>query len=229
MIDQLPTTTRGWENLTGSPITTYPVGLLRDLHILRHRYRIAAELAEAGSEQYGGPRAFRRMARRAFYRSVRGILGHLRDRRDWRAFRNEFNGYLAELDSGSDGRAWAMRCGRGWSPAAAERRLVKHLRIRHRFIDTAHELSERADIPLEAAVRMLSRALRAGSRRLRRRAEFHSLGSTGTEGQTPTDVTPSIASDPEGWICGKCARAGLLGVDDDTIPQHHRSCAKAIA
>lgn len=72
----------------------YPVGLLHDW-------------------QHRKMRSLRRALRRPFNHALSG---------DWRAFRNYFNGYLAE-PTPMQGR----RCGHGWTKRRAFRDLIAHL------------------------------------------------------------------------------------------------------
>lgn len=77
-------------------IETYPVGLFSDIQ--RHRLR------------YG--------LRTYLLRQIR--------RRNWRAVRNYFNGYLAEWHYPPEGMI-IRRCGRGWTRGAALRNLGRRI------------------------------------------------------------------------------------------------------
>ncbi|QDK01957.1 hypothetical protein SEA_VIBAKI_77 [Arthrobacter phage Vibaki] len=79
-----------------SHISTYPVGLLRDLKQ-------------------------RRKLRTGF-----GYLRYQIERRNWRAVRNYFNGYLAEWHYPPEGMLH-HRCGKGWTRRAALRDLGRHI------------------------------------------------------------------------------------------------------
>lgn len=79
-----------------SGIGIYPVGLLWDIK----RKRVVA--------------------------SIRGYLIPQIKRRNWRAVRNYFNGYLAEWNYPPEGVNHS-RCGRGWTKRAALRSLGHHL------------------------------------------------------------------------------------------------------
>lgn len=79
-----------------SHISTYPVGLLADI---RHGRRLKT------------------------------IIGHMRyqvERRNWRALRNYFNGYLAEWHYPPEG-VQHRRAGKGWTRSAALRDLGRHI------------------------------------------------------------------------------------------------------
>jgi hypothetical protein len=77
-------------------ISTYPVGLLADI---KHR----------------------RKPKRAIE-----YLRYYIERRNWRAVRNYFNGYLAEWHYPPEGMRH-YRCGKGWTRRAALRDLGKHI------------------------------------------------------------------------------------------------------
>jgi len=79
-----------------SGIETYPVGLFWD--IKRHRVRY-------GITRYLWPQI---------------------KRRNWRAVRSYFNGYLAEWHYCPEG-VRHTRCGRGWTRRSALRRLGRHI------------------------------------------------------------------------------------------------------
>ena len=70
----------------------YPVGMLRDV------------------QHHGIKRGLRRSWRYLLYQAKR---------RNWRAVRNSFNGYLAEHDN------HPHNCGKGWTRRAAERRVER--------------------------------------------------------------------------------------------------------
>ena len=77
-------------------IETYPVGLLSDIK----RKRVRA--------------------------GIKGYLLYQVKRRNWRAVRNYFNGYLAEWHYCPEG-VRPTKCGQGWTKRAALRRLGKHI------------------------------------------------------------------------------------------------------
>lgn len=83
-------------SFTDNRIDIYPVGLLRDL-------------------QHRKMRSLRRALRRPLNAAKRG---------DWRAFRNYFNGYLAEP---TPMPVHGRRCGHGWTKRRARRDLIAHL------------------------------------------------------------------------------------------------------
>lgn len=83
-------------NPESSHISTYPVGLLADLK--GHRKPKTA---------------------------IDYLLYQIK-RRNWRAVRNYFNGYLAEWHYPPEGMLH-YRCGKGWTRRAALRRLGKHI------------------------------------------------------------------------------------------------------
>lgn len=87
----------------GTEVDVYPVGLLDDLKMLRGRLRI---------RDGGHPGPWWSF----LYHLRQGTVVRIK-RGEWRAFRNYFNGYLAEHP---DGRSNA---GRGWTKRAAVRRL----------------------------------------------------------------------------------------------------------
>lgn len=63
------------------------------------------------------------------HRKITYGLRYVRDRateRNWRAVRNYFNGYLAEVDCPPAGLRHT-RCGRGWTRRAALSSLGRHL------------------------------------------------------------------------------------------------------
>jgi len=64
------------------------------------------------------------LKRRRLRYGLKSYLWHQVKRRDWRAARNYFNGYLAEV-SYSDIRH--TRCGSGWTRRAALSSLGRHL------------------------------------------------------------------------------------------------------
>lgn len=66
-------------------------------------------------------------------RYLRGAL----TKRNWRSFRNAFNGYLAEWDYPPEGMNY-YRCGRGWTKKAALNDLGKHL-AQVNIKETSHE------------------------------------------------------------------------------------------
>jgi hypothetical protein len=57
---------------------------------------------------------------------VRNYLWYQIQRRNWRAVRSYFNGYLAEWDYPPEGMKH-YRCGRGWTKRAALRRFGVHI------------------------------------------------------------------------------------------------------
>ncbi len=61
-----------------------------------------------------------------FKQQVRYAWRHIQ-RREWRALRNSFNGYLAEVNN-TPPEVSFTRCGRGWTERAALRRLQRMLR-----------------------------------------------------------------------------------------------------
>lgn len=79
-----------------SHIATYPVGLLHDIRNGRK------------------------------FRTMRGYLLYQIERKNWRAVRNYFNGYLAEWHYPPDG-VLIHRCGKGWTRKKAVRRLGIHI------------------------------------------------------------------------------------------------------
>jgi hypothetical protein len=85
-------------------IDIYPVGLLEALRRFVHT-------------------PDRRRARRKLIADCRYPLGQAR-RRNWRAVRNWFNGYLAEP---RELPAALTRCGKGWTRGRAYRDLQRHL------------------------------------------------------------------------------------------------------
>ena len=82
--------------MSESNISTYPVGLLADIK----RRRLAA--------------------------GVKGYLWYQIKRRNWRAVRNYFNGYLAEWHFPPEG-VLIHKCGKGWTRRAAISRLGRHI------------------------------------------------------------------------------------------------------
>lgn len=79
-----------------SYINTYDVGLFRDIRL------------------------------QTFRRSGIPYLRYQLRRRNWRAIRSYFNGYLAEWHYPPPGMKW-WKCGRGWTRRAALRRLGVHI------------------------------------------------------------------------------------------------------
>ena len=65
------------------------------------------------------------LARTEFRDLRRYTLTRLRER-NWRALKNEFNGYLAEIDYPCDHLAFRT-CGHGWTKRRAARRLGEYL------------------------------------------------------------------------------------------------------
>jgi hypothetical protein len=82
--------------MDSSYISTYPVGLLADIKHRKIRY---------GLRHY--------------------LLGQIK-RRNWRAVRNYFNGYLAEWNYPPEGMRH-YRCGKGWTKRAALSDLGRHI------------------------------------------------------------------------------------------------------
>lgn len=85
-------------------IDIYPVGVLADLQKFIH-------MPDRRAARYALRRAFR-----IPFLCAKG--------RDWRAFRNCFNGYLAEPRKLPTGLA---RCGSGWTRGRAYRSLQRHM------------------------------------------------------------------------------------------------------
>lgn len=86
------------------PVDIYPVGVLHDIQRI---YR-ALTVPSLRGKRLGVVRFVLRTERRYLASSVR--------KREWRAVRNSFNGYLAEH------QGCAHNCGRGWTRKAASRR-----------------------------------------------------------------------------------------------------------
>ncbi len=64
--------------------------------------------------------------RKRVWRGFRGYLIPQVQRRNWRAVRNYFNGYLAEWHYPPEGMNY-LRCGRGWTRKAALRDAVRKI------------------------------------------------------------------------------------------------------
>jgi hypothetical protein len=94
-------------------VDVYPVGWLADL-LRAWRYLTRAELAGR-----------RKQAWRELRKSWRYTAHQLR-RRNWRAVKNAFNGYLAEPEEFPPGD-YRRRCGTGWTKARALRSLDRRL------------------------------------------------------------------------------------------------------
>lgn len=101
----------------GVDIDVYPVGLLSDVRRLRgalkHQPRPWDRRSPAGHPWH-----------RLWYDMRCGTLDRIR-RREWRALKNYFNGYLAEPTPFPDG---LQRCGSGWTQRRALASLDRHLR-----------------------------------------------------------------------------------------------------
>lgn len=94
--------------LADTTIDVYPVGVLATLFIAY--------------------RNFRRGCRTDAYRNLRSQcrrLARATRRRDWRSFRNSFNGYLAEPYDWPEG---LKGCGHGWTKRRALRSLAARMR-----------------------------------------------------------------------------------------------------
>lgn len=88
-----------------SDIDVYPVGVLSDLLYVRSAFR----------QRLGRRDALRRLRREPRY------IWYQARRRNWRAIKNSFNGYLAEH------RTDGTRCGHAWTKNRALRDLERHL------------------------------------------------------------------------------------------------------
>lgn len=87
------------------PVDVYPVGVLSGLLRMWRAFDRSPDLR---GKRLGIVRYVVRVERRY-------LVGQVR-KRNWRAVRNSFNGYLAEH------RGCAHNCGRGWTKRAAKRR-----------------------------------------------------------------------------------------------------------
>jgi hypothetical protein len=104
----------------GDRISIYPVGVLAALLKIRGYTRLARQHPDRGD-------VAREHRANTIRSEFRYLTGRIRER-NWRALRNSFNGYLAEIDYPHYPISRAVgHCGRGWTRRAAIRSLRRHV------------------------------------------------------------------------------------------------------